>query len=127
MVLSINPPKELFASGVTVFNTNMGAVSTFQDLDLSGIVGSKFAFVMLEVTPDASVTYIVKPKGYGSDTFSNHYNSSDKSPMGTGVSIFEGSGEFSYLWMATDASGVVQHAAGDNTTTFLIKLVGYIK
>jgi len=114
------------ASGATVFNNSMTAANTFQDLDLSGTVGSNIALVFLEIKASAAGAYAAKPKGYGSATFTAHFNNSG---FTTGGSSFhpETANDYAYMTMATDSAGKIQHGAINNTTTYTIKLIGYIK
>lgn len=113
------------ADGSTVFNTTMTAANTFQDLDLSAKVGSNVALVVLEIKGSATGAYAAKPKGYGSATFTNHIHGSG---FATGGSSFhpEAADKIAYMTIATDANGVIQHGAVNNTTTYTVKLVGYI-
>lgn len=112
------------ADANTVFNTSMTAASTWQDLDLSSYVGSRTALVFLEVKSDGTgIAWLGKPKGYGG-TVAQHYNLFGYQ-FGCAAVHFWGTG-YGYVVLATDSAGAIQHAAGDNTTTFTIKLVGWL-
>jgi hypothetical protein len=112
--------------GSTVFNTTMTAADTFQDLDLSAQVGTTTALVYLEVSADADTVYVAKPKGFGSATFANHYDTGEASYGGNVIASTQASGKFAYIACMTDTSGVIQHASASNAVTFTIKLVGFI-
>lgn len=114
---------QFHAAGDTVFNTTMTAASTFQDLDLSSVVGSNSALVFLEVLCNGTITFAVKPKGYGG-AYSAHVL---QNSVGGCCMWQHANDTYSYGIVATDASGVVQIGAGNNSSTFTIKIVGYIK
>lgn len=107
-------------SGATVFNTSMTSAATLQDLDLSGTIGSNAALVFLEVKCSGSDIYIAKPKGYGG-AYAAHTSE------GCAAADFNGTNNYIYVTVATDSSGIIQHGAQTNTSTFTIKLIGYIK
>jgi len=113
------------ASGATVFNASMTAAYTFQDLDLSGTVGSNVALVHLEVNFGSANVYAAKPKGYGG-VFYAHY----RNGFGIGGTVIETDGIvypiYAYITVATDSSGVIQHGFTDSGSTITIKLIGYI-
>lgn len=111
------------ASGATVFNTTLTAAATFQDLDVSAQVGSNIAFCFFEVTVDAGTGnyYVMKPKGEGSATTTNH-----SATDGCG-DLNLTNGFFGYVACMTDASGIVQHAFQNNSGTVTVKLIGFIK
>ena len=117
--------KGAFASGVTVFNAYVAAANTWQDLDLSAQVGANVAMVYLEATGASALTLAVKPKGFGSATFSNHYSASI-----IGASAATLNGKYVYLVCFTDSAGVIQIGAnygGSATYNMTIKLIGYSK
>ena len=112
--------------GTTVFNTSMTAAGTFQDLDLSSYVGSNAALCYLEVKSSGGAeSFAAKPKGYGG-VWGAHY---DTRGLDRGVSAvhFQDANDYGYILVATDSSGVIQIAALDNTTTYTIKLIGFLK
>ena len=110
------------ADGSTVFNATLGAANTFEDLDLSSYVGATVALVLLEITSDAASYFAVKPKG-GGGAAAAHFNTPD-TPNGAGASscTLTSASEYRHLITATDSSGLVEIAAGNNTTTFTIKV-----
>ena len=114
------------AAGDTVFNTTMTSADTFQDLDLSSIVGSGVRLVFLEVKASGAGSYVAKPKGFGSATYSLHFNSSGNA-FGGNTFHAEVANELAYITVPTDSSGVIQHAAGNNSITYTIKVVGHVK
>ena len=117
--------KDVKASGASVFNATMTAANTFQDLDLSGVVGANLAMVCLEVTSNGASIYVAKTKGFGG-AVARHWQSSGKDYGGAQFQP-EGSGEFAYMTLMTNSSGVIQHAGTNNTTTWTVKLIGYVK
>jgi hypothetical protein len=119
--------KGSLASGSTVFNTHMTAANTWQDLDLSAVVGAKVALVYLEITTNGVIQIAAKPKGNGSATFANHIES-QATADGGGAAVLQmlATGKYKYLLTATDASGVIQIAANVNNVTVTIKLLTYI-
>lgn len=119
--------KGFFASGSTVFSISMTAATTFQDLDLSGIVGSNSAMVFLEIACSAAnIVYICKPKGFGG-AYAAHRQSQDTEGMGCCTLNIVTANEFGYVCVPTDSSGVIQHGSNENAGTYTIKLVGYVK
>ena len=112
------------ADGNQIFSAAMGGANTFQDLDLSSVVGSVPSLVFLEVTAAGSTTYACKPKGFGSATFSKHIAGSSGA-NGCCVSTYTGSGEFAYFTVQTNSTGVIQHGA-TNTEAITIKVIGFI-
>lgn len=123
------PRKGWNLSGATVFNAQMAAANTFQDLDLSAKVGSNAALVFLEIanTTNNDCTYAAKPKGTGS-TFSKHKSNTGR-PLSCGFAYFENDAppEYAYITCVTDSNGVIQHGSSATANTFTIKLIGYIK
>lgn len=117
------------ADGSTVFNTTMTAATTFQELDLSGVVGSNVALIFLEVKCSAGAYYIAKPKGFGSSNVGKHISATSSDCYGVGVVDFDNgdTNTFAYIVVAADSSGIIEQAAQNNTDTFTIKVVGYIK
>lgn len=107
--------------GTQVFNTSMTAANTFQDLDLSAQVGSNNALVFIQITGTTGAIVLVKPKGEGG-VYSKH----DTADGGSCRVDLDSSGDFAYVVTTTDASGVIQIAAQDNSTTITMKLIGYI-
>lgn len=115
------------ASGAGVFNTSMTAANTFQDLDLSGTVGANSTLVFLEITGDtAAVTFCAKPKGYGS-TYTKHLHTSGGYDYGGCSLHIQTAGDYAYMTVATDSSGIIQIGSSSASATWTIKLVGYIK
>ncbi len=110
-------------SGATVFNTTMTSAETFQDLDLSGTIGSNAGLCFLEVTANAGDIVIIRPKGYGGAWAAHHFVGSN----GVGYVDFSSGSEFVYMMVTADSSGVIQIAASTNSTTITIKLTGYVK
>lgn len=110
-------------SGATVFNTTLTASNTFQDLDLSAIVGAKVVKCDFEVKcGSGTIIFCMKTKGMGSSTVSDHYMTGDG--MGNGTVQFT-TGKYAYMSMVTDSSGIIQIAATSNAVAVTIKLIGY--
>jgi hypothetical protein len=109
-------------SGATVFNNNMTAADTFQDLDLSGTVGSNRAMVFLEVQVNGNVNYAVKPKGLGG-IYARH----DIATGGCSFINFDSANDFAYVWCMTDSNGEVQHGSNSGSENFVVKLLAYFK
>lgn len=120
----------LTVSGTQVFNTTMTSANTFQDLDLSGTIGSNSTLVHLEIVVAAaagSSFYAAKTKGEGSATFTEHYQSGGN-PSGGGVHSGEAaSSSYGQTTLLTDSSGVIQHGFTNNTSTITVKLLAYIQ
>ena len=114
------------ADGSTVFNTTLTAANTFQDLDLSSVVGSNSAIVTLEIQSGASQHYALKPKGFGG-AYASHSNTTSGNSLGMCYFVADNAGDYAYVTIMTDSSGVIQHGSSDNTTTFTVKVVGFIK
>ncbi len=110
-------------SGATVLNATMAAATTFQDLDLSGTVGSNAALVFLEVSETQGDIVVVKPKGFGGIYTKHSFGTNE----GACINDFAASSQFCYFIVATDSSGVIQIAASTNSSTITVKLIGYVK
>ncbi len=112
----------LTVSGATVFSAALGASETFQDLDLSGVVGAASALCYFEATiPGGGVNYFcVKRKGYGGAMSTHHqFGASSGQLLAT---------NFNYFVAMTDANGIVQIGIQDHTVgAVTLKLIGYIK
>ena len=111
-------------SGSTVFNTTMTSTNTWQDLDLSAIIGSNRASVQVQVfgvTPGG--IFWIKPKGLGGSPPNTLHNTNTQS--GGGAVNFTAD-SYTYFTMTTDTSGVIQIAA-NNASTYTIVLLTYIK
>ncbi len=113
----------LQASGAVVFNTTLAAANTFQDLDLSGTVGSNIALVILDVFTTGSGHYAVKQNG-ATGAFTARIISLG-SGFGSGMLDFENSTYGTVITM-TDASGIIEHGYVNNTDTINMTLLGYI-
>jgi len=109
--------------GSTVFNTTLTSADTWQDLDLSSIVGENRALCFFEVKASAAVHYAMKPKGYGSSTFDDHVGDGGR---GSAQHYAGGGDEYSYLECSTDDAGVLQHGASTTSSTMTIKLIHYL-
>lgn len=111
--------------GSTVFNTSLTSALTFQDLDLSAKIGSNAALVFLEIKAGAAGAFAIKTKGFGgtlvqhTSAAANAYGGSQFHP--------EAANEHCYMTIAADSSGIIQIGCVNNTTTFTIKLIGYVK
>jgi hypothetical protein len=114
-------------SGTTVFNTTMTAANTFQDLDISSVVGANVAFVLLEITSDAASYIAVKPKD-GGGAAAAHFNTPD-TPNGAGAAscTLTSASEYRQLVTATNSSGILEICGGNNTTTWTIKVTHFAK
>ena len=111
----------LTASGATVFNAVMGGADTFQDLDLSGTVGSKVSLVFLEVKADSNFTYLCKPNGYGG-VWARHLIADG----GCCQINLDGANDYGYATVVTDAAGKIEHGCSSGAATVLVKVVAYI-
>lgn len=109
------------SSGSTVFNTTLTAANTFQDLDLSSIVGSNTALCFLEIYAGGGSSQVIttKPKGYGGAA------SSHQAAAGCANCTLS-STAYGYVIVATNSSGVIQIAAPNNSVTYTIKLIVYV-
>ncbi len=119
----------IFVSGATIFSSTLTASGTFQDLDVSAIVGTATAELYLQVTSDGVGHHTSKPKGYGG-TYAQHTNNASDladNGAGCGAAVFEAAGEFRYEKVVTNSSGVFQHAYSDNSDTVTIVLITYNK
>jgi hypothetical protein len=123
--------KGAFVPGTVVFSTHMTAGNTWQDLNLSAVVGANAALVLLEVSTSTIGVFTCKPKGYGGLTGVHTGYTGTGRPLygecGTGAAVagFVNGGAFSYVMGITDSSGVIQIAYPDNTTTVTLKVIGF--
>ena len=111
----------LTAASATVFNTTHGASDTFQDLDLSGTVGSNSALVFLEIKCSGNATWNAKPNGQGG-VWARHAIADG----GCTQINFDAADDFGYATILTDTGGLIEHGSSDATKTFTIKILGYI-
>lgn len=127
-----NLPPAFVLDGTTVFNAEMTANNTFQDLDVAALAASgagiaaKPYLCFFEITTTTTDEgFAMKPKGQGSATWSKHgQDGQTKSACGLGLL---NSGDFGYFTCATDANGVVQiGGAKGGGTTWTLKLLGYV-
>jgi hypothetical protein len=124
VVAGVAAGPHLSASTTTIFNGTLNGSNAFQDLDVSGTVGSKPALLFLEVTGNGATVFMVKPKGRGS-TAPFHYGSTGSN---FGASTFnpEAANEYAYLVVMTDASGKIEIAGSNAATTWTVTLLGYV-
>ncbi len=110
-----------------VFATSMTAANTFQDLDLSGTIGSNTALVLLSVQLNASGgVYVAKEKGTGS-AFTAYNSGAAGSGMGASSIHYEGTNKIGQVLVSANSSGVIQHGASNDSSTFTIKVIGYTR
>lgn len=107
-------------SGTSVFNGE--ALETYNDLDLSPIVGSNHALVFLKITPiGAANHYFVKTKGENGDPGLTYANAG-------GCALGDlPDGGCGYFLAETDAAGKLEWRCGSGEKTTQIWLMGYIK
>jgi hypothetical protein len=123
--------KGAFVPGTVVFSTHMTAGNTWQDLNLSAVVGAKTALVLLEVSTNAVGVFTCKPKGYGGLTGVHTGYTGTGRPLygecgtGAGVMGFVNINAFGYVMGITDSSGIIQIAYPDNTTVVTLKVIGF--
>ncbi len=117
------------ATGTEVFNSTLTAANTFQDLDIGSTVtalasgGSAFLQISTPGSGFTTNNYIMKPKGFGSATFSQHFNASQ---VGSGAGhLVLANSKFLYTVVVVDSNGLVSHALDINTATVVIKVIGY--
>ena len=115
-----------------VFSAVLGANGTFQDLDLSSVVGSNYALCFFQVrkVSGTDTYYAMKPKGQGVATFARHLAESPASALGgcVAVMLHDAASEYAYMTCATDSAGAIQHGVTTVASrTIEVKLLGYIK
>ena len=117
------------ADGTTIFNTSMTTATTFQDLDIAtqASITATTMLVFLEITGTAAGSFAARPNGEGGANYAAHIHGEAGQSYGGSAFHIEGSGDYCYMTMATDSSGIIEIGAADNTTTFTIKLIGYVK
>ncbi len=113
------------ASSVTVFDTTLASANTFEDLDLSGTIGTNAALCFLEIKASTTGAYAMKAKGFGG-TLASHTSAAANAYGGSQFHP-EGANEYCYMTIAADSSGILQHGSVNNTTTYTIKLLGYVR
>jgi len=110
-------------SGTAIFATTLTVANTWQDLDLSSIVGVGLRLVQLEVMLNADFGYMMKTKGWGETPpkYPSGY-------VGPNSAHFPGINPCSLQFtVMTDASGVVQHCGTNALNTVTVKVIGYVK
>ena len=100
----------------------MAAANTFQDLDLSGTVGSNIARCFFEIQISGATFYLMRLNG-SAGTFAQCTGSNFAQPTGYLSTTNPG-----YCWivMDTDSSGKVEHGMTVNSTTVKVTLINYI-
>ncbi len=107
-----------------VFNTTVTSTNTWQDLNLSGTIGSKHALCFFEVKCSGGGIFRIKQKGLGSTTVTDHdveFNSGCAN-----INFFQNN-KFGYVTMSTNSSGIVEIAHNSNSETLTIRLLGFIR
>lgn len=96
---------------------------SWSDLDLSGFVGSNRAVVLIAANPLEGCTVEFRMNGE-TDSIATSTGSSH----GAGITggCMSGSSRMVYLWVPTDADGIVEWRCYE-TVTMVLTLVGYIK
>lgn len=116
------------AVSTPIFNTTLTAGDTWQTLDVSALgtpaVGANFAILYLEVKASAAGSFAAKPYGLGGANVTDHYASTY--PRGGAVMQAVNADDMAYLVVPTDAAGKISIGANNNSTTYTIKLIGYI-
>ena len=112
--------------GNTVFNATLSIVNTWQDLDLSGTVGSKKTLCYFQVNSTGGDRYAMKPKGEGGAWVAHEPNQ----VAGTNLDVSSGHLNtvpgYMYWVCLTDANGEVEIASDSVAGTLTIKLLAYI-
>ena len=104
-----------------VFNDSLTAANTFQDLDVSAVVGANVALCFFQVRINGTYHFAMKPKGIGG-AFTVH----DGDHSGVGHVKNSSSNDYAYVICQTDSSGIVQIGYANDSTTVVIDLMGYI-
>jgi hypothetical protein len=122
-----NVPTTFFTySNTQAFSDTCTTANTYEDLDLSSIVGSNNALVFLKVK--LSVAYARAAFRTNGDTEGVVYSALGVLSLPAGAScggVYTANYVFHAL-VATDSSGVIEWTCGDTTTTVTITVVGYI-
>ena len=87
--------------------------STYEDLDLSAVIGAKQSLVMLKVTNASAATphqYFFRRNGATDDL-------NDDSIVALFIDHLSGDGSVGFLLVTTDTNGVVEWATNTTTTT----------
>ena len=108
-----------------VFNDTLTAANTFQDLDLSAVVGTNRALAFLHVTVSAGDIVVFRMKGE-TGAYAKWIGGAD-SQAGINASNLDVADAEYYASCMTDASGVIQIAGSTNTTTYVVTMRGYVK
>lgn len=114
-----------------VFNGNLAADDTWEDLDLSSTIGSNQAlcFFRVRINNGGFDGYAMRTNGEADDVMSEIFNNNAAS-AGISYAYFGAGGAASVtLICKTDASGIIEHAidASYASVTVVIDLIGYIK
>jgi len=119
------------ASGLTVpkfdgsGTAKVAGTNTFEDVDISSIVGANVSFVYLLATSTVAAGYIsVKTKGLGG-TGAEH-GSDVANDCGCSHAHIVTAGDYVNLVVSTDSSGIFQLAANSTTPLLTVTVVGYI-
>jgi len=100
-----------------------GTSNSFSDLDLSSIVGSKYALVFLKVANNHTdpQTYAFRPNGSGALSSQTYWGT---------TTLRVNNGETGYICIETDAAGIIEWLSRENWSagsTTAITVLGYIK
>jgi hypothetical protein len=110
-------------STASLTTTAMGAINTFQDLDLSGIVGARSALVLLKVLASATATVVFKTHG-GTGTTAE-WQGTGGNAGGCSKLYLSGAAAQGYAVLMTDSGGLVEVSA-DSTALLTITVVGFV-
>ncbi len=120
--------------GAAIFDTEVGAANTWQDLDIATALSLTVTNPMLcfleIVIQRASKTVWLKPKGLGTSDPTDHWQPGSENGGG-GVGAVEsnqsGTDWYGYTTMLTSATGVIQIACSDSSDNDItIKVLSYI-
>lgn len=108
----------LMYSGVT---GTLDVTSSFQDFDLSAVVGANRALVMIEVWGGSIVSIFFRKKGASA----NPYNANSFGGYGAGGVVVGTSNRGGYVFVETDAAGIAEVNGNTTATGINYRIVSY--
>ena len=117
----IPPPAGCRLRNDTVFNTNLTAANTFQDLDLSAYVGARTRLCYLEVQASTIAKFAGRTKGVGVYAPATLLGSAHVSCLHLGEL------HIGMLIVFTDSDGIIEICSDNNTTDFTVILRAIVR
>ncbi len=119
-------------SGSESSKTSMSSTNIFEDVNLSGIVGSNTALVYLQFRETANGNHIYAFRQKGGPGGTNPFAAPGWQQSGNDQASlssvdFANTGDYCYLMVPTDSNGFIEIASNSTAATLEITVIGFIK